>query len=70
MVGCYASRSVAAPLTAIIDEFAYCRRLKYIAMKPSRLYCATCDETYSLPQNGTIKLFMEKTCPLDGKLRI
>lgn len=41
-------------------------RLKLINMKPTRLYCKTCDETYALPQNGTIKLFMERSCPLDG----
>ena len=35
-----------------------CRRfLKYISAKPQRMYCANCDETYSLPQGGTIKLY-------------
>lgn len=33
--------------------------------KPSRLHCSHCDETYSLPQNGTIKLYKELRCPLD-----
>uniref|UniRef100_A0A8C7F042 DNA topoisomerase n=1 Tax=Oncorhynchus kisutch TaxID=8019 RepID=A0A8C7F042_ONCKI len=33
--------------------------------KPSRLHCAGCDETYSLPQNGAIKLYKELRCPLD-----
>lgn len=43
-----------------------CRRyLKYIQAKPARLHCPQCDETYSLPQNGTIKLFRELKCPLD-----
>lgn len=43
-----------------------CRRyMKYIAAKPQRLYCMNCDETYSLPQGGTIKLYMELKCPLD-----
>ncbi|EDO44262.1 predicted protein [Nematostella vectensis] len=41
------------------------RYMKYIAAKPSRLHCATCDETYSLPQNGSIKLYKELRCPLD-----
>ena len=35
-----------------------CQRfLKYISAKPQRMYCANCDETYSLPQGGTIKLY-------------
>ena len=33
--------------------------------KPTRLYCQNCDETYALPQNGTIKLYQELKCPLD-----
>ncbi|KAL3266012.1 hypothetical protein HHI36_010201 [Cryptolaemus montrouzieri] len=43
-----------------------CRRyMKYIQAKPQRLHCPQCDETYSLPQNGTVKLFKELKCPLD-----
>lgn len=43
-----------------------CRRyMKYIQAKPARLHCPQCDETYNLPQNGTIKLFKELKCPLD-----
>ena len=35
-----------------------CRRfMKYIAARPQRLYCMHCDETFSLPQGGSIKLF-------------
>lgn len=41
------------------------RYMKYIHAKPSRLHCANCDETYSLPQNGSIKLYKEIKCPLD-----
>lgn len=41
------------------------RFMKYIQAKPSRLHCATCDDTYSLPQNGSIKLYKELKCPLD-----
>lgn len=33
--------------------------------KPIRLHCSHCDETYSLPQNGAIKLYKELRCPLD-----
>ena len=43
-----------------------CRRyMKYIMAKPTRLYCQSCDETFALPQNGTIKLYQELKCPLD-----
>lgn len=43
-----------------------CRRyMKFIQAKPSRLYCSACDETFSLPQNGNIKLYKELKCPLD-----
>jgi len=44
-----------------------CKRyMIYIPLKPTRLHCPTCEETYSLPQNGTIKLYSEITCPLDN----
>lgn len=26
--------------------------------RPTRLYCPTCEETYNLPQNGTIKVYL------------
>lgn len=43
-----------------------CRRyIKYIQTKPSRLHCAHCNETYSLPQNGNIRIYKELKCPLD-----
>lgn len=42
-----------------------CRYLKYIAAKPQRMYCSHCNETYSLPQGGSIKLYKEIKCPLD-----
>ena len=29
------------------------------------MYCAHCNETYSLPQGGTVKLYKEIKCPLD-----
>lgn len=40
-------------------------RLALLQAKPSRLHCSHCDETYTLPQNGTIKLYKELRCPLD-----
>ena len=39
--------------------------MKYVQAKPSRLHCTQCDATYSLPQNGSIKLYKELKCPLD-----
>ena len=43
-----------------------CRRfMKFISHKPMRLYCPTCEETYALPQNGSIKKYKELTCPID-----
>lgn len=31
--------------------------MTYIPVKPQRLHCKHCDEAYSLPQNGSIKLY-------------
>ena len=43
-----------------------CRRyLKLIIAKPTRLHCATCDETLSVPQNCNVRLYKELRCPLD-----
>ena len=42
------------------------RYMKYISAKPQRLYCPQCDDTYSLPANGSIKLNKEIKCPLDN----
>ncbi len=43
-----------------------CRRyMKIIHKQPARLFCEICDETYSLPVKGSIKLFSENICPLD-----
>ncbi|GAA5817347.1 hypothetical protein MFLAVUS_010891 [Mucor flavus] len=58
-----------SPLAATGKVFSKCgkckRYMKYISLKPNRLHCATCDETYSLPLNGHIKLYKELKCPLD-----
>lgn len=43
-----------------------CRRyMKYIQTKPSRLHCLQCDETYTLPITGVIRVYRELKCPLD-----
>ncbi|XP_033112816.1 DNA topoisomerase 3-beta-1-like [Anneissia japonica] len=58
-----------SPLAASGKPLSRCgkchRYMKYIQAKPSRLHCATCNETYSLPHNGVIKLYKEIKCPLD-----
>ncbi|XP_010926666.1 DNA topoisomerase 3-beta isoform X3 [Elaeis guineensis] len=51
----------------LLSKCGKCTRyMKYISTQPPRLYCATCEEVYYLPQNGTIKLYKELACPLDG----
>lgn len=43
-----------------------CRRyMKYIQSKPSRLHCSTCDETYTMPVKGVVRVYRELKCPLD-----
>ncbi|KAG7304724.1 DNA topoisomerase 3-beta-1 [Plutella xylostella] len=43
-----------------------CRRyMRYIMAKPARLHCSHCDDTYCLPQNGTVRIYRELKCPLD-----
>lgn len=39
--------------------------MKYIQQKPARLHCSHCDETYSLPIGGIVKVYRELKCPLD-----
>uniref|UniRef100_A0A1D1Z473 DNA topoisomerase n=1 Tax=Anthurium amnicola TaxID=1678845 RepID=A0A1D1Z473_9ARAE len=51
----------------LLSKCGKCTRyMKYISSQPSRLYCVTCEEVYHLPQNGSIKLYKELVCPLDG----
>lgn len=36
-----------------------CRRyMKYIQTKPARLHCTQCDDTYTLPKDGTVRLVL------------
>ncbi|GBG76124.1 hypothetical protein CBR_g21873 [Chara braunii] len=59
-----------SPLAASGKPLSKCgkcmRYMKYIPLRPSRLFCPTCEDVYLLPQNGTIKLYKELTCPLDN----
>lgn len=58
-----------SPLAATgkpLSKCGKCRHyMKFVQAKPSRLHCASCDDTYTLPQNGNIKLYKEIRCPLD-----
>ena len=51
----------------VFSKCGKCRRyMHFIALRPQRLHCRTCNETYTLPQGGTIKLYKELKCPLDN----
>ena len=41
------------------------RFMKLIETKPVRLFCPSCSDSYSLPNNLQVKLYQEKRCPLD-----
>ncbi len=50
--------SAAAAAGKPLSKCGKCRRyLKHIASRPVRLFCPTCDEVYSMPQGGAIKLY-------------
>ncbi|XP_019849486.1 PREDICTED: DNA topoisomerase 3-beta-1-like isoform X2 [Amphimedon queenslandica] len=62
-----ATFSSVASTAKLLSRCGKCLRyMTYIPVKPQRLHCKHCDETYSLPQNGSIKLYKEIKCPLDG----
>jgi len=43
-----------------------CRQyMKLIMAKPVRLYCASCHETLSVPQDCDFRVYKELCCPLD-----
>jgi len=68
----------AAPLAAIhsapqlTDHWAAYDRADRMPLSPGsscgpqRLYCGNCDQTYSLPQGGSIKEYKGLECPLDN----
>ncbi|KAL3315335.1 DNA topoisomerase 3-beta-1 [Cichlidogyrus casuarinus] len=39
--------------------------MKLVESKPQRLHCQFCSETYSLPQNGSVRNYKDAKCPLD-----
>lgn len=59
-----------SPLSATGKPLSKCgkcaRYMKYIPMRPARLYCSSCEEVYNVPQNGAVKLYKELRCPLDN----
>ncbi|XP_065332165.1 DNA topoisomerase 3-beta-1 [Cloeon dipterum] len=60
------SFSPLAMLGKALSRCGKCRRyMKYVQAKPARLHCSHCDETYSLPQNGVVRIYKELKCPLD-----
>ena len=40
--------------------------MRYISARPTRLFCPTCEEIYSLPQGGDVKLYSGAVRPLDA----
>jgi DNA topoisomerase-3 len=54
--------------TRVKPKCGLCNRyMKYINLKPHRLYCSTCEQVYNLPKSGSIKMSgTEFTCPLDS----
>jgi len=51
----------------LLSKCGKCKRwMKYIALRPERLYCSTCEDTYLLPSKGKIGLYMGRICPLDN----
>lgn len=61
-----ASFSSVAETGRPLSRCGKCQRyLKFIAARPQRMYCPHCNQTYSLPQGGSVKLYKEIKCPLD-----
>jgi DNA topoisomerase-3 len=51
----------------LMSRCGICKRFtKYLPLRPQRIHCATCSRTYEMPPNGTIKLYREQVCPIDG----
>lgn len=53
-----ASFSSVAESGRLFSKCGRCRHyMRYIPSRPHRLYCMNCDQTYSLPLAGTVKLY-------------
>lgn len=58
--------TLATSIGRTLTRCGHCTKfMKLFTSRPMRLYCSTCDETYNLPPDGTIKKYMERICPLD-----
>ncbi|ORX86072.1 prokaryotic type I DNA topoisomerase, partial [Anaeromyces robustus] len=59
-----------SPLSSSGRPFSKCgkcrRYMHLIALKPTRLHCRYCNDTYALPNGGSIKLYNEIICPYDN----
>ena len=55
--------AVFSPVAATGKPFTRCGRCRkymtFMPMRPQRLLCTTCNETYALPQEGTVKVYGE-----------
>lgn len=50
-----------------LSRCGHCNRYLFVVdRRPVRMFCKNCDRVYKMPQNGQIKLYMEKKCPLDN----
>lgn len=50
-----------------LSKCGRCRRyMRLIHKTPMWLFCEMCNETFSLPPNGSVRLFQEQVCPLDN----
>eukprot|EP00397_Hematodinium_sp_SG-2012_P009687 GEMP01009778.1.p1 GENE.GEMP01009778.1~~GEMP01009778.1.p1 ORF type:complete len:847 (+),score=121.73 GEMP01009778.1:142-2682(+) len=50
-----------------LSKCGVCNHFMFLVSKrPVRLFCRNCDQTYSLPQDGTIKQYQTLKCPLDN----
>jgi DNA topoisomerase-3 len=52
----------------LLSRCGKCKRImKHVKLpRAPILHCTHCNETYGLPVNGTVKLYMGQTCPLDN----
>lgn len=63
----FSSLVTTAGMSKSLSRCGKCHKfMKLIHKAPARLFCEHCNETYSLPPGGSIKLYLEHVCPLDG----
>lgn len=63
----FSNIATTAATSKSLSRCGRCRKyMRLIHKQPARLFCEFCNETYNLPPGGSIKLYQERTCPLDG----